>query len=320
VGTTSRRIGFTAAAAALAIVVSAQTPASLEPPGVSGGPGFLSPARTPDGRPDLQGTWYFGSATPLERPKEFEGKPILTPEEAAAFEEREADRLRRTPTVHAPEWLDYGTKVVADLRSSLIIDPPDGRVPALTPEARERLATRAARRRAAEDPEAFSPNERCIVFGAGPPVLPGPYNNNLQIVQTRDTVVVVTEMIHDARIVPLDGRPPPPSHLRSWLGFSRGTWEGETLVIETTQFTDKTSLRGSDEHLRVVERFSLEGPDALRYEFTIDNPTAFTGSWRGAYTMTRTAALMYEFACHEGNYGLANMLQAARYEEKRAGR
>jgi hypothetical protein len=303
VWTTSRTIGFAAAAVGLAIVAAAQT---------------HPPARTPNNRPDLQGTWYFGSATPLERPKEFEGKPILTPEEAAALEQLEADRIRRTPTVHPPEWLDYGTKVGPDLRSSLIVDPPDGRVPALTPEARQRVASRAARRRAAEDPEAFSPNERCLVFGAGPPILPGPYNNNLQIVQTRDTVVVVTEMIHDARIVPLDGRPPPPPQLRSWLGFSRGRWEGETLVIETMQFTDHTSLRGSDEHLRVVERFSLEGPDALRYEFTIENPTAFTRPWSGAYTMTRTTDLMYEFACHEGNYGLANMLQAARYEERRA--
>jgi hypothetical protein len=302
VWTTSRTIGFAAVAVGLAIVAAAQT---------------RPPARTPDNRPDLQGTWYFGSATPLERPKEFEGKPILTPDEAAAFEQREADRISRTPTVHPPEWLDYGTKVVPDLRSSLIVDPPDGRVPALTPEARQRVASRAARRRAAEDPEAFPPHERCLVFGAGPPILPGPYNNNLQIVQTRDTLVVVTEMIHDARIVPLDGRPPPPPQLRSWLGFSRGRWEGETLVIETMQFTDHTSLRGSDEHLRVVERFSLEGPDALRYEFTIENPTAFTRPWSGAYTMTRTTDLMYEFACHEGNYGLANMLQAARYEERK---
>jgi hypothetical protein len=303
VGTTSRTIGFAAAAVGLAIVAAAQTGA---------------PTRTSDDRPDLQGTWYFGSATPLERPKEFEGKPILTPDEAAAFEEREADRIRRTPTVHPPEWLDYGTKVGSDRRSSIIIDPPDGRVPALTPEARQRVASRAARRRAAEGPEAFPPHERCLVFSAGPPILPGPYNNNLQIVQTRDAVVVVTEMIHDARIVPLDGRPPPPSQLRSWLGYSRGRWEGETLVIETTHFTDQTSLRGSDEHLRVVERFSLEGPDALRYEFTIENPTAFTRPWSGAYTMSRTTDLIYEFACHEGNYGLANMLEAARYEERRA--
>ena len=260
----------------------------------------------------------FGTATPLERPKEFAEKPVLTPEEAAAFEQREADRIRQTTTVHPPEWLDYGTKVVPDLRSSLITDPPDGRVPALTAEARQRLAGRAARRRAAEDPEAFPPHERCIVFGAGPPIAPGPYNNNLQIVQTGDAVVIVTEMIHDARIVPLDDRPLPPAHVRSWLGASRGQWEGDTLVVETTHFNDETTFRGSDRHLRVVERFSLEGPDALRYEFTIDNPTAFTRAWSGILTMTRTSERMYEFACHEGNYGLPNMLQAARYQERKA--
>lgn len=302
-GTSYRAAWLATAAASVAIVATAQTPRPTP--------------RTPDGRPDLQGTWYFGSATPLERPREFEGKPVLTPEEAEAFEQREAERIRLTPTVHPPEWLDYGTRVEPDLRSSLITDPPDGRVPPLTAEARARQAGRAARRRAAEGPEAFPPHERCIIFGAGPPILPGPYNNNLQIVQTPDAVVVVTEMIHDARIVPLDGRPLPPAQVRSWLGASRGGWEGETLVIETTHFTDQTSLRGSDEHLRVVERLTLVGPNALRYEFTLDNPTAFTRPWSGALTMTRTTDRMYEFACHEGNYGLPNMLQAARYEERK---
>jgi hypothetical protein len=304
-GTSVRAAGLAAAAVGMAIVVTAQTPRPTP--------------RTPDGRPDLQGTWYFGSATPLERPREFADKPILTPDEAAAFEQREAERIRQTTTVHPPEWLDYGTRVGPDLRSSLITDPSDGRVPALTAEARARLAARAARRRGAEGPEAFPPHERCIVFGAGPPILPGPYNNNLQIVQTPDHVVVVTEMIHDARIVPLDGRPSPPAHVRSWLGASRGRWEGATLVVETTHFTGETSLRGSDAHLRVVERFTLQGPDALRYEFAIDNPGAFTKPWSGALTMTRTSDQMYEFACHEGNYGLPNMLQSARFEERKTG-
>jgi hypothetical protein len=301
-----RTTGFAGAALGLAVMAMAQTPAPV--------------ARTPDGRPDLQGIWYFGTATPLERPKEFAGKPVLTPDEAAAFEQREADRVRQTTTVHAPDWLDYGTKVVPDLRSSLIIDPPDGRVPTLTPEARQRLTARAERRRAAEGPEAFPPHERCIVFGAGPPIQPGPYNNNLQIVQTPDAVVIVTEMIHDARIVALDGQPSPPARVRSWLGSSRGRWEGDTLVVETTHFTDEASYRGSDHHLRVVERFSLERADALRYEFTIDNPTVFARPWTAALTMTRTSERMYEFACHEGNYGLPNMLQAARYEDRRAGK
>ncbi len=299
--------GFTAAVAlGVAAIATAQT--------------SWTPQRTPDGRPDLQGTWYFGTATPLERPREFEGKAFLTPEEAAAFEKREAKRISRIQAVHAPEWLDYGTRVVPDLRTSLIIDPPDGRVPPLTPEARQRAARRAATRRGLfENPEDMNAGERCIVFGAGPPIQPGPYNNNLQIVQTADHVVIFTEMIHDARIVTLDGRPLPPDHMRFWLGASRGRWEGDTLVVETTHFTDQAPFRGSDERLRVVERFRLEGPDALRYEFTIDNPTAFTRQWTAAFTMTRTTDLLYEYACHEGNYGLPNILQGARVEERRVG-
>jgi hypothetical protein len=303
IGMSIRAVVIGAAAAGLTVAATAQTPRPLP--------------RTPDGRPDLQGIWYFGSATPLERPQEFAGKPVLTPDEAAAFERREADRIRRTTTVHAAEWLDYGTRVEPDLRSSLISDPPDGRVPPLSAAARARQASRAALRKVAEGPESFPPHERCIVFGAGPPVLPGPYNNNLQIVQTPGTVAIVTEMIHDARIVPLDEKPLPPAHVRSWLGTSRGRWDGEVLVVETTHFNGETSLRGSDEHLRVVERFTLQGPDALRYEFTIDNPSAFARPWSGALTMTRTTDRMYEFACHEGNSGLPNMLQAARFEERK---
>lgn len=271
----------------------------------------------PDGHPNLQGVWYFGTATPLERPKELADKAVLTPEEADEFERLTAERIGRTQTVHAPGWLDYGKSIGPDRRTSLIIDPPDGRIPALTPEAKQRLAARAAARPAVpEGPEDYSPGERCLVFGAGPPLLPGPYNNNLQIVQTPTSVVLHAEMIHDARIVAMDGRPQPPSRLRYWLGSSRGHWEGETLVVETTNFTDKTTFRGSDQNLRVVERFTLDGPDALRYEYTIDDPTAFTRPWTAAFTMTRSHEAMYEFACHEGNYGIQNALRTARHEEQ----
>ena len=273
--------------------------------------------RTPDGRPDMQGVWDFRTATPLERPKEYADRQFFTPEEAAQFEQASADRIVSTQTVHPAEWLDYGMRVLPDLRTSLIVDPPDGRVPELTAAARAKAAARGAtRRRPAEGPEDLSIGERCLVFGAGPPILPGPYNNNIQIVQTPDTVMVLTEMIHDARVIPVDGRPFPPEHLRGWLGISRGRWDGDTLVVETKQFSDKTSFRGSDEHLRVVERFSRTGPDALRYEYTIDNPTAFTRPWSAAFTMARSDEMMYEFACHEGNYGLLNILKAARYGER----
>jgi hypothetical protein len=292
-------------AVAVAVAVSAQAP--------------WAPPRTPDGHPDLQGNWYFGSATPLERPKEFEGKAFLTADEAAAFEQQTDERRGDVLAVHAPEWLDYGKHVGADRRTSLIIDPPDGRVPPLTPSARARVATRRERIQSgpSDNPEDRPIQERCLVFGAGPPLLPGPYNNNMQIVQTPGAVLVLSEMIHDARIVALDGRPAPPAAMRFWLGSSRGRWDGDTLSVETTNFAEPISFRGSDQHLRVVERFTLNGPDALRYEFTIDDATAFNIPWSGAYTMTRTSDLIYEFACHEGNYGLMNILRAARSEEQK---
>jgi hypothetical protein len=289
-----------------AVAVSAQAP--------------WAPPRTPDGHPDLQGNWYFGSATPLERPKEFEGKAFLTADEAAAFEQQTDARRGDVLAVHAPEWLDYGKHVGADRRTSLIIDPPDGRVPPLTPAARARVATRRTRTQSSpsDNPEDRPIQERCLVFGAGPPLLPGPYNNNMQIVQTPGAVLVLSEMIHDARIVALDGRSTPPPSIRFWLGSSRGHWDGDTLSVETTNFAEPISFRGSDEHLRVVERFTLNGPNALRYEFTIDDPTAFIRPWSGAFTMMRTSDMIYEFACHEGNYGLMNILRTARTEEQEA--
>jgi len=282
--------------------------------------GAQSLPRTADGHPDLDGTWYFGTATPLERPKELAGQTYFqNAADAAAFERRTAERIGNVIAVHPPEWLDYGTKVVPDFRTSLIIDPPDGRVPPLTAAAQARIAARRAGRPGgdADDPEARSIQERCLMFGAGPPVLPGPYNNNLQIVQTATAVLIHSEMIHDARIVPLDARPKLPEAIRLWLGSSRGHWEGDTLVVETTNFDERISLRGSDERLTVIERLTLQSPDTLRYEYTVDNPTAFTKPWSAAYTMTRSQETIYEYACHEGNYGLMNILRGARAEEGR---
>jgi len=279
----------------------------------------LAPPRTAEGRPDLQGFWYFGTATPLERPREFADKVFLTPEEAADFERRTAERQSAAIAVQPSEWLDYGKHVGPDRRTSLIVDPPDGRMPPLTEEGRRKAAMRRAiGPELADNPEDRSNTERCLVFGAGPPLTPGPYNNNLQIVQTPAAIVVMTEMIHDARIVPLDGRPRLPAGIRRWLGASRGHWQGDTLVVETTNFTESTTVRGSDENLRVVERFTLAGPDAMRYEYTIDNPAVFTRPWTAAFTLTRTAEPMFEFACHEGNQAMEHIMRGARQQERTA--
>jgi hypothetical protein len=273
--------------------------------------------RTPEGTPDLQGVWDFRTATPLERPRDLGDKRFFSAAEAAEFERRAAERIGNTVAVHPPDWLDYGMKVLTDMRTSLIDDPPDGRIPALTAEARARQVARAAERRpAADGPEDRNLGERCLVFSAGPPILPGPYNNNLRIVQTRQAVVMETEMIHDARIVPVDGRPHLSESIRPWLGDSRAHWEADTLVVETTNFSERTPFRGSDTNLRLVERLSLIDADTLKYEFTVNDPTVFTRPWTVSYPMTRSAGDMYEYACHEGNYGLLDTLKGARFEER----
>ena len=281
--------------------------------------------RTPDGRPDLQGTWDLRTATPLERRKEFLGKAFFTPDEAAEFERREAQRIAGAVAVHAPGWLDYGARLLPDLRTSLVVDPPEGRIPAMTAAGQQRAAARAATRKAngLDGPEAFSIQERCLLFGAGPPLLPGPYNNNVQIVQTPNAVMIYTEMIHDARVIPLDGRPHRPAHMRTWLGDSRGRWEGDTLIVETINFMPDAAFRGNsevafrgwDEHLRVVERFTRASDDSLGYEVTVENPAAFTRPWTARMQMARSTEMIFEYACHEGNYGLVNMLSGARSED-----
>jgi hypothetical protein len=284
--------------------------------------------RKASGHPDLQGIWTSATLTPFERPRELAGKEFFTEAEATAFETRmreASDRDRRGSTPEADvnqayneAWFDRGTKVFPTRRTSIVIDPPDGRVPPLTPVAQRAARERAAlQQRVPEGPEDLALPVRCILWPtAGPPMVPGPYNNNYQIIQTADSVAISVEMIHDVRIIPLDGRPHPSPNIRLWMGDSRGRWEGDTLVIDTTNFTDKTHYRGSDERLHLTERFRRTGPNTLQYRFTIDDPTAFTKPWTGEIIMAKTSGRLYEYACHEGNYSMMNILRAARVAEK----
>jgi hypothetical protein len=326
---------------ALAPLLLAPLPVAGQAPAVK-----WTPPRTLDGQPDLQGVWSSSTLTPLERPVELAGKPVLTAAEAAAYEKRLLQQGNRdirggsadvdVAGAYNEFWFDRGTKVVGSRRTSLIVDPPDGRVPPLMPEAQKKVdaAREYAKLHPADGPEDRPLAERCILWPtAGPPMLPGPYNNNYQIVQAPGYVVILVEMIHDARIIPIagpiDGRPHLPQNIRQWLGDPRGHWEGNTLVVETTNFTSKTSdvgaglrgttFRGSDDELRLIERFTRVDSNTMLYQFTVDDPTAFTKQWSAEIPMTKIPSPILEYACHEGNYAMSDILGGARAEEKKAG-
>lgn len=327
------RLVAVAGAVAVAIAVVSPATGSLagQAPAATSKSGS-APPRTSSGQPDLHGIWTNGTLTPLERPADLTGKAFFTPEEAAAYEKQGRERNnadRRDKNAEADlavgyndAWWDRGTKVVSTRRTSLIVDPPDGKIPALTPDGQKKAAARAEARklRPADGPEDRQLADRCIARGnTGPPMLPAGYNNHYEIVQTADYVVILLEMIHDARIIPLDGRPHLPNTVRQWLGDSRGRWEGRTLVVETTNFTDKTNFRGSGDALRVVERFTRVDEDTLLYQFTVNDPLSFVKPWSGEIPMKKVAGPIYEYACHEANYSMTNILNVARAEEKAAG-
>jgi hypothetical protein len=264
--------------------------------------------------------WLNNTATPLEREKDFADKAFFTKDEALDYETHYL--LDRAAAVNAgkPFELEVGADldafdwghVLPNRRTSLIVDPTDGRVPARTSDAQRLMIERPEHLNAhyAENPEDLRTGERCLTMiggsAAGAPMLPAIYNNNVQIVQTAHYVMIESEMIHDARVIPLDGRPHLPAAIRQWKGDSIGRWEGDTLVVDTTNFTEKTTLRGSGSRLHVIERFALSGPDALDYRFTIDDPAAFTRPWSGESVMSRTGTQMFEYACHEANYSMFN--------------
>ena len=275
-------------------------------------------AQTPAAH-DLEGIWNYATMTPIERPRELAAKPALTPAEAAEYERQTIERQTATNNTAGPDWWDPGTRFLTNGRTSLIVDPPEGRVQAFTAEAQQRVTARAQARRArgsADGPEDRALNERCLNWSvAGPPMLPGVYNNNVQIIQTRDYVAIVSEMIHDARIVPMDGRPH--GTVARWMGDSRGSWDGGTLVVDTVGFTDKTMFRGSTEHLHLVERFTRIDADTIEYRFTAEDPSTWTRPFTGMFPMKKTAGPIYEYACHEGNdRSMIGMLLGARAQEK----
>jgi hypothetical protein len=284
-------------------------------------------------RPNLEGTWNSATATPLERPAALKDKPFFTPQEAAEFEREVARRneeppptAKRTGTgTYNTVYREFGTSVVKTLRTSIVTEPADGRIPALTPPAAEIKRRRLEALRKFENPEDLGLQDQCLTFlTAGPPMLPYTYNSNYQIVQTDTAIVIHAEMIHEARIVHMDGRPHLPPAIRSFTGDSIGRWEGDTLVIDTTNFNDGGGFYGDaggnfgwDRNLHVIERLRLLDRDTLLYQFEIDNPTAFTQPWKGELTMARTDGKIYEFACHEGNYALSNMLRGFRAAERK---
>ncbi len=299
--------------------------------------------RTPDGHPDISGVWDFRTVTPLERPEEFADQAFLSEEEVAAYaaervRESNADRdreERKLETTARGEvngtresrdlalayndfWWDRGDSVVETRRTSLVVDPPNGRVPALTEAAEARAAERLrVNQRPSWGPEDRPLGERCITgFNSGPPMLPAAYNMNVQIFQTADHVVILNEMVHNARIVPLDGS----DHgtVPMWTGVSRGHWDGDTLVVETKNFLRETSFRNSSENLHLVERFRRTSEDVLLYSFTVTDPTTWTQPWSVELPMRRSDLPIFEYACHEGNYGMDGTLTGARAIEKAA--
>ena len=295
--------------------------------------------RTGWGAPDLQGVWDFRTITPLERPERLGDRAFLTEEEAANLEQEVVERnvelanraARRTEVTESVDrgeegapgfynnfWLDRGTTTVDTRRTSLIVDPANGRLPEMSPAGRERTEARSAYRRDHPadswlDRSAF---DRCILgFNAGPPITPGGYNQNLQVFQTPDHVVLLTEMVHTVRVVPLDGRPALPEDVRQWSGDSRGRWEGDTLVIETSHFNDQRRWRGTTRNMTLVERLTRVDADTLVYEYTVDDPDTWTRPWTASLPMQRGDQPQYEYACHEGNYSMPGILGGHRMDE-----
>jgi hypothetical protein len=295
--------------------------------------------RTQDGQPDLQGIWTNATLTPLQRPVELGDKQFFTEEEAAKYERQRAeqtnvDRLNGSGAAdlarraYNEAWFERGSHIVKSRRTSLIVDPPDGRVPPMTAEARKKFdeVHAKANQSLPGGPEDLSLSVRCILFpNVGPPLLPTAYNNNYQIQQTPGQIMVLAEMAHVARVIPLDARPHLGPRIRQWKGDSRGRWDGDTLVVDTTNLAFNNASRFgialdgmTDENLHIVERFTRTDPTTILYRATINDPTVYTKPWTVEISMTKAEGPIFEYACHEGNYAMSGVLSAARAEEKKS--
>jgi hypothetical protein len=296
-----------------------------------------TPPRTADGRPDMQGYWTNATFTPLERPKELGTKEFYTEAEAAAVEKQrlQQDNSQSPDDVHYDNVIWQGEsyqKTISNRRTSMIFDPPDGRIPPLSAEGQKQavnVAAAARRRAAAEKAQDRTLAERCISWGnEGPPMIGSTYNANLQIIEPPGAFVVHHEIIHGVRNIPLDGSPHLAPGIQQLDGDSRGHWEGDTLVVDTTNYNDETPFRGppsntrqdifSDHNMHVVERFTMTDPNTILYRFTVEDPTVWTKPWSGELVMHRFPGPIFEYACHEGNYGLKNILAGARQAEREA--
>ena len=285
---------------------------SLAPVSVAG-----QTVRTPGGQPDLQGLWTNSTTTPLERPQGMADRALLTDEEVAALDAQAVGRNDRPPRLGDPGtynefWWERGTRLK---QTALVVDPPDGRIPAMTDAG----SARAAWPRGGASWTNRNLAERCITRGA--PKRPGGYNNNFLILQTPGYVVILQEMIHEVRIIPIDGRPHVDDDIRFWMGDSRGRWEGDTLEVETTNFSDEIAFNsfnccpGAGANLRLVERFTRVDADTIDHRYTVEDSATYAGPWTAAIPMTRIDGPIYEYACHEGNYGMENLLRGARVQE-----
>jgi hypothetical protein len=294
-------------------------------------PGQTKPIpRLADGKPDMQGYWTNQTFTPLERPAQFKDKAFFTADEARAFAAQRLEDVKDVPRgeevksdadIHYDDgiWLLEHYEKGAMLRTSIVTDPPDGRIPPLNAEGQKRAQARAAARKGIgpfDSAPARGLSERCIYWAhEGPPILPTGYNSNLQIVQAPGTFVIQPEMMPVARVVPLDVRPALRPAIRAYRGDWRGRWDGDTMVIVTTNYSVKTAWRGASEQLKVTERLTMTSPTTIRYQLTVEDPSTWARPWRGEYEMTRIEGPLFEYACHEGNYQLPSILKGARKAE-----